>query len=196
MENVRKIGDYTVLHSIEVGHREIALAEKANAPADERFLCCYIEYNAVFERYTECVVSADFAEIAKIFGERITAAADEIITENEKTAAEIGFNDELTAADCRPVGFDEDIEGKVIVIRGDRFRPEMCHATNQLYLCTGGFGSAAHKRGRTCFCRSLYGDLNTSYYRSDVLGIMEPENLPHWARKGLDEIMKEKGAKV
>ena len=54
-------------------------------------------------------------------------------------------------------------------------------------LCTGGFGSQANARGRTCYCISLYDGRQTSYYRSDVLGVIEPEKLPEWAQKGLEK---------
>lgn len=52
-------------------------------------------------------------------------------------------------------------------------------------LCTGGFGAQANARGRTCYCISLFDGRQTSYYRSDVLGVIEPEKLPEWAKEGL-----------
>ena len=56
---------------------------------------------------------------------------------------------------------------------------------NKLMLCTGGFGAQANARGRTCYCISLFDGRQTSYYRSDVLGVIEPEKLPEWAKEGL-----------
>lgn len=52
-------------------------------------------------------------------------------------------------------------------------------------LCTGGFGSQPNARGRTCYCISLYDGKQTSYYRSDVLGVIETDRLPQWAKEGL-----------
>lgn len=98
MDDKRMIGDYTVLNSMYVGHKEIAICENPQAAKDERYLCCYIENVIVFERYTEALVSDDFAEIAQVFGERISAAAEEIIKETEKANEQIGANAELMSA--------------------------------------------------------------------------------------------------
>ena len=54
-------------------------------------------------------------------------------------------------------------------------------------LCTGGFGSQPNPRGRTCYCINLYTGERTSFYRSDVLGTIEPSNLPEWAKAGLEK---------
>lgn len=78
-EPIKKVGDWNVLTTIRVGHKEIALGENPNAEKDQRYLCCYVEQIAVWDTYPEALVSDDFAEIAKIFGERITQAADEIL---------------------------------------------------------------------------------------------------------------------
>lgn len=48
MDDKRMIGDYTVLNSMYVGHKEIAICENQKAARDERYLCCYIENVIVF----------------------------------------------------------------------------------------------------------------------------------------------------
>ena len=40
MDDKRMIGDYTVLNSMYVGHKEIAICENQKAAKDERYLCC------------------------------------------------------------------------------------------------------------------------------------------------------------
>ena len=100
MDDKRMIGDYTVLNSMYVGHKEIAICENQKAAKDERYLCCYIESVIVFERYTEALVSDDFAEIAQVFGERIASAAEEIIKETEKANEQVGANAELMKCSC------------------------------------------------------------------------------------------------
>ena len=79
MEETRKIGDYSVKYSMYIGHKDIALGENPNADKDERYMCCFVETNAIFERYSGVLVSDDFAEIAKVFGQRVADAAEEII---------------------------------------------------------------------------------------------------------------------
>ena len=147
MEKKRMVGDYTVLNSMYIGHKEIILGENLKAESGERYLCCYAERILFYDQYLEAVVSDDFAEIVKLYGERMTQAADEIIKESEKVASEIGLNDEITATDCKPISPDDAIEDKVIVIRGNVLRPEFRHASHQLMLCTGGFGAQKTPEG-------------------------------------------------
>ena len=178
MDEKRMVGDYTVINSMYIGHKEIILGENQKAASGERYVCCYAERALFYEQYLEAQVSDDFAEIVKLYGERVTQAADEIIQETEKVTSEIGMNDEITAKDCKSISSDDAIEDKVIVIRGNVLRPEFRHASHQLMLCTGGFGAQKNARGRTCYCISLYSGKQTSFYRGDVLGVMDKRSLP------------------
>ena len=74
MEETRKIGDYSVKYSMYIGHKDIALGENPSADKDERYMCCFVETNAIFESYSGVLVSDDFAEIAKVFGQRVADA--------------------------------------------------------------------------------------------------------------------------
>ena len=177
MDEKRMVGDYTVINSMYIGHREIILGENPKAVTGERYVCCYAERVLFYEQYLEAQVSDDFAEIVKLYGERVTQAADEM-------------NDEITAKDCKPISHDDAIEDKVIVIRGNVLRPEFRHASHQLMLCTGGFGAQKNARGRTCYCISLYSGKQTSFYRGDVLGVMDKRALPEWAKIGLQNALE------
>ena len=190
MDEKRMVGDYTVINSMYIGHKEIILGENPKAASGERYVCCYAERVMFYEQYLEAQVSDDFAEIVKLYGERVTQAADEIMKETEKVASEIGMNDEITAKDCKPISYDDAIEDKVIVIRGNVLRPEFRHASHQLMLCTGGFGAQKNARGRTCYCISLYSGKQTSFYRGDVLGVMDKRALPEWAKIGLQNALE------
>ena len=182
MEETRKIGDYSVKYAMYIGHKDIALGENPNADKDERYMCCFVETNAIFERYSGVLVSDDFAEIAKVFGQRIADAAEEIIQENERACQEVGMNEELMADSCVPASYEDSIEDKVVVVKGSILRSEFRHANHQLMLCTGGFGAQASARGRTCCCISLYDGRKTSFYRTDFLGVMEEKRLPNGRR--------------
>ena len=163
MEETRKIGDYSVKYSMYIGHKDIALGENPSADKDERYMCCFVETNAIFESYSGVLVSDDFAEIAKVFGQRVADAAEKIIQENERACTEVGMNDELAADSCVPASYEDSIENKVVVVKGSILRPEFRHANHQLMLCTGGFGAQANARGRTCCCISLYDGRKTSF---------------------------------
>ena len=134
MEETRKIGDYSVKYSMYIGHKDIAMGENPNADKDERYMCCFVETNAIFERYSGVLVSDDFAEIAKVFGQRVSDAAEEIIQENERACQEVGMNEELTTNSCKPISYEDSIENKVVVVKGSILRPEFRHANHQLMV--------------------------------------------------------------
>ena len=181
----RQIGDYTILSSVLLGEYEIIMGENANAADDEKYICAYVENNGIFERGFDCMASSSFVEIADLYGERISEKARELQSEIEKEDIFTGDNREITSSDCDRITDADRLVGKVIVIRGDSLRPEFKRATHQLLLCTGGFGAEQYARGRTCYCISLYDGRQTSFYRSDILGVIEPEKLPKWAQNSL-----------
>ena len=85
----------------------------------------------------------------------------------------------------------------MVVIDSNVFSPEYQLATHQLMLCTGGFGSYPNARGRTCFCTSLYDGHNVNFYRQDVLGVLDADSLPKWAKPDTKRLAsrKKKGMK-
>ena len=122
--------------------------------------------------------------------------------EAQKTRIELnkpriqGINDRLiTAESCTPLSGEDDLHGKIVVVKPDVLRREYRRATHQLKLCTGGFGASPHSRGTACFCIDLYTGKESRYERMDVMGTMEPENLPGWARHGLTAIQQEQAQK-
>ena len=90
MDEKRMVGDYTVINSMYIGHREIILGENPKAASGERYVCCYAERVLFYEQYLEAQVSDDFAEIVKLYGERVTQAADEIMKETLAKFAAVG----------------------------------------------------------------------------------------------------------
>ena len=98
----------------------------------------------------------------------------------------------LTAEDCEAVDYRQSIKDKVVVIKADIFKPEYRISVNQLCLCTGGFGSSANSRGTACFCTNLYTGESVQFKRQDVLGTIEKDKLPDWAKEGLEKVLKER----
>lgn len=98
MENEkRKVGDYTVLCAVNIGSREIILAENEQSANGERFLCCYGERNDIFEKFTECAVGDDYIDAALFFAERIKQDAERFREEVEKLDIPVTV---ITEADC------------------------------------------------------------------------------------------------
>lgn len=80
----RMVSDYTVLCAVNIGAREIILAENEQNANGERILCCYRERNDIFEKFTECAVGDDYIDAALFFAERIKQDAEQFRAEVEK----------------------------------------------------------------------------------------------------------------
>lgn len=174
----RMVGDYTVLCAVNIGSREIILAENEQDKNGERFLCCYGERNDIFQRYSECAVGDDYIDAALFFAERIKRDAELFRSEVEKRDIPVTV---IAEADCIPDHYKNDINGKVIAINPAVLKPEYRRADRQLYLVTGGFGASANSRGSAVFCTNLYDGKPTRYERMDVMGEVKTECMPHWA---------------
>ena len=70
-------------------------------------------------------------------------------------------------------------------------RREYRKATCQIALCDGGFGASPNSRGSACHCVNLYTGKSTRYERSDVLGVLEGNQIPKWAQQGLKRHQQE-----
>ena len=71
-------------------------------------------------------------------------------------------------------------------------RREYRHATCQLQLCTSGSGAYPNSRGTACYCTELYSGQRARFERSDILGVIAPEDLPKWAKHYLELRQAEK----
>lgn len=189
MSEKRVVEGYEIAQAFEIGKTEIILGEKPNAPDNMIYLVASCEHNGIFTRYNDVLIGDDFAELAKIFAERIAAEADRVMEENAKISVD---KTPLTAEDCEAVDYRQSIKDKVVVIKADIFKPEYRISVNQLCLCTGGFGSSANSRGTACFCTNLYTGESVQFKRQDVLGTIEKDKLPDWAKEGLEKVLKER----
>ncbi|MBQ8504271.1 MAG: hypothetical protein IJ491_08345 [Clostridia bacterium] len=187
MEEKRMAGNYEVTTAFEIGTKEIIIGEDKTAAYDERFVVANYENNGIFERYVDALVGGDYAEIVKIFAERVKNEAEKVIDEKSKISVDMT---PITKDGCQVLKADDSIKNKVVVIRADVFKPEYQISTKQLQLCTGGFGAEPNSRGSACFCTNLYSGKESRFERSDILGVIEKDDLPDWAKERLDEVQK------
>lgn len=190
----RMAGDYTIIKSLHIGDREVVIGEWQDAPEGEQYMCAFCQRDGILALHTQVIASGDYSEIVKLFGQRIMEQAQKAREEASKPK-EQGIDDApLTVKDCRPVTHDDELENQLIVIRADVLRREYRHATHQIKLCIGGFGAFPNSRGTACYCVNLYTGETSRYERQDVLGILESEQLPEWARRGLAAYRREQEA--
>ncbi len=188
MEEKRMAGNYEVTTAFEIGTKEIIIGEDKTAAPDERFVVANYENNGIFERHVDALVGGDYAEIVKIFAERVRNEAEKVMDEKSKITVDMT---PITKDGCQVLEADDRIKNKVVVIRADVFKPEYQISTKQLQLCTGGFGAEPNSRGSACFCTNLYSGKESRFERSDILGVIEKDDLPDWAKGRLDDVQRD-----
>lgn len=190
----RMAGDYVIIHAFHIGDREIVLGENPASKGNDRYMCAFCQNNGLMAGYTEMMVSKDYPELARLFGERVAEQAEKTRIDLNGPKIQGIPNEPITANGCEVIGYQHDLRGKIVVIKPEVLRPEYRRATSQLQLCTGGFGASPNSRGTACFCTQLYSGKSSYFERSDILGVIAPENLPKWAKHYLECIRQERQA--
>lgn len=134
----RMAGDYVIIHAFHIGDREIVLGENPSGVNGERYMCAFCQSNGLMAGYTEVMVSDDYPELAKLFGERVAEQAEKTRIDLNGPKIQGIHNTPITAEGCEVISYQHDLQGKIVVIRPEVLRPEYRRATSQLYLCTGG----------------------------------------------------------
>ena len=181
----RMVGDYEIIHALHIGDQEIVVGEDPAAAPGQMYMCAFCEQNEIFARYDEVLCSDDYAEIIGIYGQRLAEQAEKTRIELKGPKIQGISNAPITAAGCTPITADDDLNGKVVVIRPDILRREYRRATNQVALCDGGFGASPRSRGSACYCVNLYTGKTSRFERRDILGILKDDQIPKWAQQGL-----------
>ena len=181
----RMVGDYEIIHALHIGDQEIVVGEDPAAAPGQMYMCAFCEQNEIFSRYDEVLCSDDYAEIIGIYGQRLAEQAEKTRIELKGPKIQGISNAPITAAGCTPITSDDDLNGKVVVIRPDILRREYRGATNQVALCDGGFGASPRSRGSACYCVNLYTGKTSRFERRDILGILKDDQIPKWAQQGL-----------
>ena len=188
METKRMAGPYEITHEINIGDREIVLGENPADTDGTPYMCAYCEANDIIASYYDSVGGEDYAEIVGIFGERIKEQAEITQEKLRQECMDGGQSILVTEKDCTLITSEDDLNNQVVVIRAAVLRPEFRSARYQLRLCTGGFGASPHSRGSACYCKDLVTGKDSRFERRDILGVMEPDELPQWVYDGLAAI--------
>ena len=191
----RMAGDYEIIHAFHIGDKEIVIGENVNAPGEERYMCAYCEKNEILGLYSDLWVSDDFCDIAKIYADRLSEQAEKTRVALFTPKFQGIDTTPLTKADCVPISSDDNLNGKIVVIKQEVLRQEYRRSTNQIKLCTGGFGASPNSRGSACYCVDLYSRTTSRFERQDVMGTLQEDQLPKWAELGLNQYRNEQKQK-
>lgn len=180
MENEFVVDGHKVTHTVQLGDKEIFVAIQENVP-----LPFYVGYMEVvgelgLVRYSEVSGTDDYTEAWEIANNLVKKQIEQVRV--ERTARNLPHQI-LTEVDCIARSQYSEYNGKVLVLRTETLRPEYWSADHQLVFATGGFGASTEGRGRKVYCTSVYSGNHFYIARTDVLGIIKPENLPDWAKE-------------
>ena len=113
----RMAGDYEIIHAFHIGDREIVLGESLNCNPGERYMCAYCQQNEITASYSDVMISDDYCEIVKLYGERLSEQAKKTRIAQFKPKFQGINTTPLTHKDCMPISSDSDLNGKIVVIR-------------------------------------------------------------------------------
>lgn len=191
----RMAGDFHIIQSMFIGDKEVVIGENPSALPGHRYMCALGTHNALFNQFTDVLESDDYPAIVQIYTQRVTEQNEKVRAETERMEKQGIDLAPITTDGCQVITADDDLNGKVIVIKPDVLRQEYRVPTHQLKLCLGGFGASPHSRGSAVFCADLYSGQKARFERWDVLGVLEPEALPEWAKRGLATIQRQQSEK-
>lgn len=186
----RMVENYEITQAVRIGGKEVVFGIDENCA--EPYFCAFYTTNEIFYQYDDCMVGDNFAEMMKLFGERIRQQAEKVLTEQEQATVPLT---PLNADDCFPNSYSECIRGKIVAVKTSALAPEYRTANHQLVYITGGNGAQANARGNACFCINLYSGKHTRWERYDIQGEVKPEKLPEWAKERLSTIQQQEQAK-
>lgn len=182
MTEKRMIGNYEVIQSVSLGTTELVVAENFNE--SPRYVCCDIESNDIVEFYREQMGSDNYIEIMHNFSDRLAQRVSEL----EKTVPKEMVV--ITKEMCKPVGNNEYLAGKIIVLNPLVLKREYQTQESQLFFVTGGNGTNPFARGTGVFGYNLATKTHSRVERYDVIGTLDKDKLPEWAKTNLTHIQK------
>ncbi|MBE7009160.1 MAG: DUF3849 domain-containing protein [Ruminococcaceae bacterium] len=84
--------------------------------------------------------------------------------------------------------YDENVEGKVLVLSPETLKETAWSPENQLWLATGGFGCDPKASGRAIYATCLGDGTETRWNREDFCGVLDGQYLPEWALEKLESL--------
>ncbi len=120
----RMAGDYEIIQAVQIGDREVVLGENPQDETGMKYMCAFCRQNALFAEYSEVMASDDFPEIVELFGQRVAEQAQKTHIELNKPRIQ-GIDDRpITAEGCIPISYEDDLHGKIVVIKPEVLRRE------------------------------------------------------------------------
>ena len=189
----RVFDGYEEMAAITINRRLIFIGE--NKSAEHPYMIAEFTWNNPFNVLEPSFagITDDYVEAMDEFKSLVEANINVVKSDLENRENLYGVEQlTLTAAECVPNGLNDDIEGKLIIIKPEALSPEYRRADYQLRVCLGGFGASPDSRGNAVYCRDLFDGKDGRFERYDVLGVADLTKLPQWAADRYSDYQKSK----
>ena len=189
MDDTKRMAEtFEILQAIHIGDKEIVFGEDRGKTNGYCYLLADYTNNDIFGLYSNALLSNDYLEIMEQFTQRVQGQIEAFRAElSQLTAPQTA----ITAEQCIPFSYGQNIDGKVVAMRTAALRDEYRVAAYQVKLIDGGFGAQANARGRKVYTVNLYDGHKSYCYREDLYGEIRPEHIPAWAKEKLAELQKQ-----
>lgn len=192
MEEPRIIAGYVIVRSFRIGGKEVAMG--INEKNENPYMVCTFVHNPLVgvDLPEQAVASSDYLEMVQEFTDRIEAETlrlRDIRAMRESRG--VNLNLVLSAAECIPGSRSADYAGQVLVIDPQRLAPEYRDNSNQIVYATHGNGCNPNGHGTSVFVHNVYTNETERWSRASILGVIQPERMPEWAKERLQVIRQE-----
>ena len=173
-------GEYEVVQSMEVGEKRFVLG--CNDALAEPFMVANFrtKLDGLFSEYYEVGVSDDYMGILGEYLQRQQTAYAELVKQREARGSD---GTVFGIEDCLPEAGKQRFVNRIVVMAPATLAPEFRIKEDQLLYVLGGNGAEPDSRGTKVYARDCWTGERFYVRRSDILGIIQPEKLPDWARQ-------------
>lgn len=186
---------YEPIQSVQLAGVQYVIAECPGAEAP--FVCWRRSADKGFgeESYMLPLFTTDYVEAVRIFVRQLSVAVDDLELSRVYRGSLI-VDHPLDEQNCVPNGLGADLKGKVVAIKAGSLFPEYRTRSHQLMLATGGAGCSPRALGQAVYGINLYSSGQEKWVREDVLGVVQENALPEWAKGRLEALEKRYPEKV
>jgi len=185
----RMIADtgYEVRHAVRIGGREIIVAENMSDPEGKFYMKAEYCDLGIMGQYDRIFKSDSYLKAMDMF----TAGVDSQLADLRAEFEKADFSAvPITAEQCHPNDYGQEIIGEVVAIKASALRPEYRRGDVQLVFVTHGFGAKSNPMGKGVFCYHLSDGKEARFERHEVQGRIR--ELPGWAKAQLAALQDER----
>ena len=197
MKQGEVIGDYRILHSIQLDSATHVVGENTATEAEHYRIFKISSANALGLADCETVhEGGDYLKVMREYIRRIGVSLDSLGLEQVYRGSPDFDDMPFVTDDCFPITVKSQYESQVIAIKAGILAPEYRAASHQLHIATGGFGCSPTARGRSVICTNIYDGKASTFHRADIIGVVLPERIPSWAHEKIAKLRAEEKPSV